>query len=1410
MIGRSKSNIKKVFISLLILSGLTVSLFSQDKQISGKINVYRRVDAIGPGLDNVTLNSVDSIAPGDTVLLIQMQGVKIVTDEGAYGGAVQDTIGTPGGYEFLLVQSVDGGTNNVVFTNNILNSFDIQGNVQLVRVPYYNSAIVTDKLTAKSWDNIEKTGGVLAMIVGRKLKLDAEIDVSSKGFIGGKDTIGIGECVYSSFALYNHDSYPRTWDNAGYKGEGLALHDQFGVLLAPLHMKGSGINLTGGGGGNGKYSGGGGGSNRGKGGDGTDEKFDATGLDGCSVVFHGAYGGTSIIPTVIADGIFFGGGGGTSTHAVGSTGSSGANGGGIVIIIADTISGNSNFIRADGATAANASGDGGAGGGGAAGSIVLSLQSFSDEPADILEISVKGGNGGTNPGGFGAGGGGGGGLFWVSLAGIPGNVPVSVDYGIPAPTTPVDGNGEIKFGFSPILNGFLFNSIRSEVTGNQVDSICSDVPFGLITGTIPVGGVGTHTFLWESSTTSLPEDFTAAAGVNDEQNYSPGSLALTTWFRRVVTDSDTPPLVDYSKPVKIIVQQAITGNLVGKDTTICYNQNPLSLIPLNAGPSNGSSYNYYDYRWVENLSNTDWTTASSAAGAFSNPDYDPPALTNTTYYKRIVTSGRCVDSSTIVTVEVLPLITGNIMDRPDSVICEGSLFNDLSASVAGGGDLSYDYQWQESLDASSWLPATGTNDALIYSADTSTFAVIENRYYRRVVYSGPDSVCINNSTPIELIRYHSIEDNSILDNQTICSGDIPLSLTGSTPSMGSGIYLYQWQDSTDGFAWATRGTTDFSFSPPALSDTTWYRRIVNSSKCTNTSPVVRVDVHKPIVNNISLLAGASDTTICNGAIPHQLDGDVATGGTDIPGDYAYQWYESADLSTWNPVVTGGTGITYDPPALTDTTYFRREVISGTCTHESNVITVTVLPLISNNVISSDQTVCYNTIPAEINGAVLSGGAGAGTYSFLWEESIDGTTWLSAAGNNTDLSGSYQPSELTIPMKYRRTVYSGDFDCCSNTSNVIDIDIYDLPTGTITTTADTTICEGSQVRLKISLTGASTWNIVYNENSTPVSVNNITGPDVTLLVTPVAGTSLATFTYSLVSVEDQNGCFAESPGGTRKADVYKIPVADAGSDGVVVCGPTVTLEAIASYGTGAWYYPPEVVASTVISPTKVTVTIDSTTFIDGHISYEFKWEETNWQCKSEDIVQITFDKRVSTIYAGPDTTLFSFDNIIRMVADPLSDWETGMWSVISGTGDFNDETSNTAEVSNLSKGINKFLWTITNGICTNEDMVSIDVYDLVIPKGFSPNNDPEGYNNTFIIKGLDLPNQIAELKVVNSAGTEVFSTSNLNGDTDWVDWDGKNSRGVDLPEGTYYYLLKLTSKGNGQVDKRSGFIILKRY
>ena len=1419
MAGRVSDNIKCLILSLLFLSGSGNFIFSQT-HISSVVNQYAHVNSIGA--DYVIIDDeeqFDQFAAGDTVLLIQMKGARIYAKEEPSYGFGYALYGQPGDYEFLTIQSVDDGTNTIVFRSNIINtSFDTFGDLQLIKVPFYNYAMVDGVLTCQPWDSTTKTGGVLAAIIGRTLSLNADIDVTGKGLKGGDVVLGQGICVETDNAKWNKYAYDASTDSSGNKGEGLTVNVDIydGEPYPPVYpgfVKGKGANFTGGGGGNGKFSGGGGGSNYGAGGKGGRES------NTCDVPSPGGLEGKEITGTGMDGGIFMGGGGGSSTYTSG-TPVPGGNGGGIIILVTDTLMGNGYSILADGETPGTATGEAGAGGGGGAGSIVIYLQSFSDNlGTSAITLSASGGKGGSNTGFFGEGGGGGGGLINTNSLTLPANVVKNVAGGAVG-TRPGSITGTAGFAgknittFSPLLNGFLFNSVRSSVTGDQIDSVCSNVIPPVISGTIPTG-TGPFTYEWQK-TYDLAVAPSLIAGADTKDYTFTATEADTFWIRRIVTDNGAVPLVitDTSKWVNIIVQPAITGNLVGQDTTICYNQDPLSLIPLNAGPSEGNGI--YQYQWMQSL-NSDMSDSSPATGTSDQAAYDPPALTDTTYYQRTVISGRCIDQSAALTITVLPSITGNgYTSLPDSIICEGSLFDTMIPDAPGGGNGFYTFLWQDSTASGTWTASPNVNDAATYTPDTSTFAITEQRYYRRVVFSGPDNVCRDNGSTILMTRYHYIENNTISKDTTICSGSVPPSLTGSTPTAGSGIYAYMWQDSSKTASWTTRGTDISPHSPPALTDTTWYRRIVNSSECADTSNIVIINVHKPITSNVASLlsASGSDTTICSGAVPNLIKGSIPAGGTDLPGDYAYQWYSSPDNSTYTEI-SGANAVDYQPEALTATTWFRRKVISGKCFSESNSIEIIVLPEITGNIITSDQTVCYGTVPAQLTGTPLTGGAG-GTPVWIWEESADGVSWTAATGTNDEQD--YSPPALTGAMKYRRIILSGPSDCCIDTSDIVEIGIHPLPTGTITSVTDTSVCNGREVLLEVSLTGTAPWTLVYSENSTDITVDNISATSAVISRVPEATASVSTFNYSLVSLVDDNGCLATSLTGTRKADVYRVPVADAGPDDAV-CGPEYTLAAVPSDGSGKWIFPANVLSLTADDPQSVII-IDSS-FTDASDTLTLYWEETNWQCVDKDSVEIIFYNRIDNADAGPDTSLYSFDYIMQLKACPVKAYESGKWSVMEGTGDFDNDSNCETNVRNISLGANKFKWTVTNGECIAGDIIYVTVYDLLIPEGFSPNNDPEGYNNEFIISGLDLRRklqgqdsvpayQIAELVIVNGAGTEVFRTSNKNGNT-WKNWDGRNSDGVEMAEGTYYYLLKITSvEVPGQVFRKSGFIILKRY
>jgi gliding motility-associated-like protein len=1241
MIKGSGFDIRKIVLYLLFLAGIVVSAYSQEKSIGGVINEYSHVVSIGTGV-NVPLADVSIFEPYDTVLLIQMKGVVIAIEEsGSYGGW-HATIGSPGSYEFLIIQSVNTSTGNIIFTSDIKNSYDVDGVVQLIKLPQIDDARVSSELTCQPWDSVSKKGGVLAMIVGGTLTLDANINVSGKGFMGGTPFAGQGICVEDNSVLYDKQVYPESFLNAGYKGESPAIRGNLGLgnwpPLLPEYAKGQGRNLSGGGGGNGRFSGGGGGASIGIGGTGGKESPLCTLLPR-----YGGIGGLPLSSASLDGYILLGSGGGSSTYGSGGAASPGGRGGGIIIIVCDTLKGNGKIISANGSQPALfSSGNAGSGGGGGGGTVALYQRSFSSETAtSALTISANGGNGGNANNTYGDGGGGGGGLVLTNNLTFPANVTRSFTGGARGTKTPSGstsnpgGTGESLTTFMPLLNGFLFNSVRSSVSNNMIDSVCSNTKPPKIIGTNPVGGSEPYTYIWQKSYESTFASPVILTNDIDPLNYTPKLADASTptdavWFRRIVISSGSPVITDISKAVKIIVHPAIQNYNVGSDYSVCPKGNPPEITQL--PPAIIIPKNYSFITWKDSTLSGTWNTIFGANGM----NYDPPALLTTTWYRREVSSGSCVAISGEVKMTVLPAILNNSILSAPQDICYGTTFINLTATTTattpalGGGDNSYRFKWMSNINTGGWITAAGTSNQSAYNPVEQAERIPSNEYdFKRIVFSGNDDVCQDTSDVIHLRDYPHITGNTLTSgNQAICSGTAPVSISGSAPSGGSGTYVYLWEQSTDGgVSWgSTTGVnTQAAYQPPVLTVTTRFRRSVISSPCTSVSNSIIITVTPQISNNnISLTGGGSEgTTICQSQTPPRFIGTSVSGGS---GTYLYSWEQSTDGgTTWTAASGANTLAAYQAPALTVTTRYRRMVISTPCTDPGNTLNITVLPQIANNAISSAQTaVCANTAPGLITGSSPTGGSGS--YTYLWEQSLNGgSIWSVATGTNTSIN--YQPPVLSAPVRYRRKVASGSGNCCTSTSDVLILSINPEPQ--------------------------------------------------------------------------------------------------------------------------------------------------------------------------------------STVYAGADASIYSLEKNYTMNATaPNVTGETGLWTVSEPmTAVIDNLSDGKAEVTNLSTGSNLFIWTISNGLCTLDDSVYIDLLTDFIPQGFSPNGD--GWNNTFIIEGLNLSDQqIAELTILNGAGMVVYATSNRDGQ-EWADWDGKNQKGNDLPEGTYYYLLKIITQEK-KVIKKSGFIVLKRY
>jgi gliding motility-associated-like protein len=183
------------------------------------------------------------------------------------------------------------------------------------------------------------------------------------------------------------------------------------------------------------------------------------------------------------------------------------------------------------------------------------------------------------------------------------------------------------------------------------------------------------------------------------------------------------------------------------------------------------------------------------------------------------------------------------------------------------------------------------------------------------------------------------------------------------------------------------------------------------------------------------------------------------------------------------------------------------------------------------------------------------------------------------------------------------------------------------------------------------------------------------------------------------------------------------------------------------------------------------------------------------CKnSDDIVVEVRDK--TTANAGPDQ-LLGYIFTTTMDAVLAHSYENGVWSVISGKGDFVDSTNAKTTVKSLSPGENKFLWTVTNGYCPiSHDTTMISVIEFIIPTLITPNGD--GRNDYFVLRGLATLGR-TELIIFDRRGAQVYK--NLNYDNSWNGLDyNKNP----LPDDTYFYVIK---SANGK--SISGYIVIRR-
>ena len=416
-------NLYKLYrLSLLLVfsSFIYKSSLSQTTNISGVVNTYHSVLSIASS-NAVKVDNPTGLVYGNTVLLIQMKGATINTTASSSSFGDVTAMNDAGNYELAIICSVSNDT--VSFFNDILNTYDVNSKVQLVKFGEYYSANVIDTLKAQAWNNTTGKGGVLAIQVEEDLTLNAPIFADGLGYAGGSYLLHSGTCSnFLTATAYAYDGDVTSANQSGaFKGEGVA-------NVAANQDGGRGAPANGGGGGNNHNNGGGGGANLAAGGDGGGN-FSSTGCTGNRKGLGGKF-----LTSMSGTKIFLGGGGGAGHSNNNTALYGGGNGGGIIIILTKNIFGNNFKISANGQVGASNNSDG-ASGGGAGGTIIMNT---TNTYSGLLTIEANGGGGGNADDDlilnrcYGAGGGGSGGAIYFN-----GTVP-AVSYSVNGGTAGLD------------------------------------------------------------------------------------------------------------------------------------------------------------------------------------------------------------------------------------------------------------------------------------------------------------------------------------------------------------------------------------------------------------------------------------------------------------------------------------------------------------------------------------------------------------------------------------------------------------------------------------------------------------------------------------------------------------------------------------------------------------------------------------------------------------------------------------------------------------------------------------------------------------------------------------------------------------------------------------------------------------
>lgn len=665
----------------------------------------------------------------------------------------------------------------------------------------------------------------------------------------------------------------------------------------------------------------------------------------------------------------------------------------------------------------------------------------------------------------------------------------------------------------------------------------------------------------------------------------------------------------------------------------------------------------------------------------------------------------------------------------------------------------------------------------------------------------PNNICYSSSGTFDvaLVSTNPSGSDSIFIADFITINALPTIITSPDTIICIGDTVHLSASGGNTYLWDNGLGSGASQTDNPIINTTYTVYVTSINLCLDSA---QIDV---TINSLPTIVASVDTTICTG--------DAAN--LSASGGNTYFWDNGLGL-----------GQTQTPTPSSSTTYHVIGTDVNFCSNTDSVrVTVGAcgLPPVSS-FSSSDSTICIGSC---ISFTDLSANLPTDwTWYFFGSDSLTSTLQ-----NPTNIcyntAGSFDVALVSSNAQGPDSLFIADF-----------ITIFSLPT--ITTSPDTTVCNGSTVNLSASGANTYSWNnglgVGATQTPTPISpttyivigtdLNNCvntaqvsvtinalptlnTSPDTTVCIgDTIKLTVNGALTYSwnnglgagqnhnplassnityIVTGTDINGCINSS---SVNVSINSLPIIVASADVIICNGDTTTISAsggiLYNWDNGLGFGP-----SKPVFPTLTTTYTVTSANSNG--------------CRNTDQVIVTVNNCITPI---ADFTTSNTSICINNCID-FTDLSTGSptswnWYFI-GADSLTSNQPNPINICYSSVGTFDVALVVTNTFGTDSiyrtNYITVDsclspitpiVIDpiVVIPNVFSPNGD--GQNDLFKVTGLGI-NTVA-MKIYNRWGQIVFETTQQNDG-----WDGQTNSGVKVSEGTYFYIIDVET-----TDKKETF------